>query len=160
MNAIVPINHTAVPTAGLVYAAATLAILVVALLVLFIMARKFLRKPGVAPEADWAKPKADMDNASAFMAASMQGVIEKLRAQEKELARLHMLAQERAQESERLTEEVTRHMPTGMLLVNATGAISSTNPAAEDALGRRPVRYRRSEEHTSELQSPVHLVCR
>lgn len=134
------------PTAGLVYAAATLAVLVVALIVLLIIARKFLRKPGVAPEADWTKPKGDVENASAFMTASMQGVIEKLRAQEKELARLHMLAQERAQESERLTEEVTRHMPTGMLLVSATGAISSTNPAAEDALGRRPVRYRSYKE--------------
>ena len=53
-----------------------------------------------------------------------------------------MLAQERAQESERLTEEVTRHMPTGLLLVNATGAITSANPAAEDALSMRPMRYR------------------
>ncbi len=73
-----------------------------------------------------------MENASAFMTASMQGVIEKLRAQEKELARLHLLAQERAQESERITEEVTRNMPTGLLLLSATGAISSANPAAED----------------------------
>ena len=80
------------------------------------------------------------------MAASMQGVIEKLRAQEKELARLHLLAQERAQESERLTEEVTRNMPTGLLLVNATGAISSTNPAAEEALGIQPLRYRSYKE--------------
>src|SRR5579862_2696645 len=146
MNAITPVHHSTMPTAALVYAAATLAVLLIALVVLLIMTRKFLRKPGVAPEAAWAKPKGDVENASAFMAASMQGVIEKLRAQEKELARLHMLAQERAQESERLTEEVTRHMPTGMLLVSATGAISSTNPAAEDALGRRPVRYRSYKE--------------
>jgi signal transduction histidine kinase len=146
MHAIVPVHHLTVPAAGLVYAVATFAVLVAALLVLLIMARKFLRKPGTTPETDWAKPNADVENASAFMAASMQGVIEKLRAQEKELARLHMMAQERAQESERLTEEVTRHMPTGMLLVNATGAISSTNPAAENALGRRPVRYRSYKE--------------
>jgi signal transduction histidine kinase len=76
----------------------------------------------------------------------MQGVIEKLRAQEKELARLHLLAQERAQESERLTEEVTRNMPTGLLLISATGAITSTNPAAEDALGIRTLRYRSYKE--------------
>ena len=91
-------------------------------------------------------PKPDTENASAFMAASMQGVIEKLRTQEKELARLHVLAQERAQESERMTEEVTRNMPTGLLLVSATGAISSTNPAAEEALGLRPMRYRSYKE--------------
>jgi signal transduction histidine kinase len=59
---------------------------------------------------------------------------------------LHLLAQERAQESERLTEEVTRNMPTGLLLVNATGAISSTNPAAEEALGIRTLRYRSYQE--------------
>ncbi len=80
------------------------------------------------------------------MAASMQGVIEKLRAQEKELARLHLMAQERAQESERLTEEVTRNMPTGLLLVNATGAIGTANPAAEQALAMRPLQYRSYKE--------------
>ena len=146
MNTTVPLHHAPIPTAGLVYAVATFTVLIVVLIVLIIMARKFLREKDAAREKDWSQPKADMANASAFMTASMQGVIEKLRAQEKELARLHMLAQERAQESERLTEEVTRHMPTGMLLVNATGAISSTNPAAEDALGRRPVRYRSYKE--------------
>jgi signal transduction histidine kinase len=146
MNASVPLHHATLSTQGLVYVIATFTVLIVALLVLILMARKFLREKHAARQKDWSGPKADMANASAFMTASMQGVIEKLRAQEKELARLHMLAQERAQESERLTEEVTRHMPTGMLLVNATGAISSTNPAAEDALGRRPVRYRSYKE--------------
>src|SRR5438876_1223454 len=28
------------------------------------------------------------------------------------------------------------------------------------AAGLEPARFRRSEEHTSELQSPIHLVCR
>ena len=37
-------------------------------------------------------------------------------------------------------------MPTGLLLVNATGAISSTNPAAEEALGMRSMRYRSYKE--------------
>jgi signal transduction histidine kinase len=146
MNATAPLHHAALSTAGLVYVIATFTVLIVVLIVLIVMARKFLREKDAAREKDWSQPKADIANASAFMTASMQGVIEKLRAQEKELARLHMLAQERAQESERLTEEVTRHMPTGMLLVNATGAISSTNPAAENALGRKPVRYRSYKE--------------
>jgi signal transduction histidine kinase len=145
MNAPLPIHHAAMPTAGLVYAVATFAILVVALLVLIVVARKFLRGDTTSPEKAWTEAKTDVENPSAFIAASMQGVIEQLRAQEKELARLHMLARERAQESERLTEEVTRHMPTGMLLVSATGAISSTNPAAENALGRA-VRYRSYKE--------------
>jgi nitrogen fixation/metabolism regulation signal transduction histidine kinase len=108
--------------------------------------RKFLRGGTEPHNGPWKSPAPDMDNASAFMTASMQGVIEKLRAQEKELARLHLLAQDRAKESERLTEEVTRNMPTGLLLVNATGAISSTNPAAEAALGIQPMRYRSYKE--------------
>jgi two-component system, NtrC family, sensor histidine kinase HydH len=108
--------------------------------------RKLLRDPSGAKAGDWSGSKPGTDNPSAFVAASMQGVIEKLRAQEKELARLHLVAQERAQESERLTEEVTRNMPTGLLLVNATGAISTTNPAAEEALGIRPLRYRSYKE--------------
>ena len=108
--------------------------------------RKFLRRESAALSRGDGPPKPDTENASAFMAASMQGVIEKLRTQEKELARLHLVAQERAQESERLTEEVTRNMPTGLLLVNATGAISTTNPAAEEALGIRTLRYRSYKE--------------
>jgi len=128
------------------FAVALFVIFLLAILVLALMIRKLFRGHSAAAHAEWADPKLGTDNASAFMAASMQGVIEKLRAQEKELARLHMLAQERAQESERLTEEVTRNMPTGLLLVNATGAISSTNPAAEEALGIRSLRYRSYKE--------------
>jgi signal transduction histidine kinase len=141
-----PIHPGSIPTIGVVYAVVTFVLLLAAVLGLVIMARKFFRNPSASPREDWSGPKADMENPSVFMAASMQGVIEKLRAQEKELARLHVLAQERAQESERLTEEVTRHMPTGLLLVNATGAISSSNPAAENALGLRPMRYRSYKE--------------
>lgn len=86
------------------------------------------------------------ENPSAFMTASMQGVIQRLREQEQELARLHQLEKERAQETERLSEAVTRNMPAGLLLVSATGTISSANPAAEKALGIRGLQYRRYTE--------------
>lgn len=135
--------HAAVSPSGIAIAGVALFVFLVVVVALVIVARKYLRaKPEAAANDDWSGPQAMAENASAFMTASMQGVIEKLRAQEKELARLHVAAQERAQESERLTEEVTRNMPTGLLLVNATGAISSTNPAAEHALGARGLRYR------------------
>jgi signal transduction histidine kinase len=138
--------HQALSAPSTFVTVATLVVILVGLLVLIFLLRKFFRGQSAHRDDDWASPKADTENASAFMTASMHGVIEKLRAQEKELARLHLLAQERAQESERLTEEVTRNMPTGLLLVNATGAISSTNPAAEEALGARPMRYRSYKE--------------
>jgi len=85
-------------------------------------------------------------NPSAFMTASMQGVIQKLREQEKELERLHKIEKERAEKTERLSEEVTRNMPAGLLVVNATGIISSANPAAEQVLGIRGLGFRRYSE--------------
>ena len=140
-----PVIHPAATPIGLIEAGVMLTLLVGALVMLIVMVRKFTRIE-MAVRDRWEERSGESDNASAFMAASMHGVIEKLRAQEKELARLHVLAQERAQESERMTEEVTRNMPTGLLLVSATGAISSTNPAAEEALGLRPMRYRSYKE--------------
>jgi signal transduction histidine kinase len=139
-------RHITVPPTGVVYAVLGSVLLIGGMVVFAILLRKLLRRDSEGHSAQWAEPQPGTENASAFMAASMQGVIQKLRAQEKELARLHQLAQERAQESERLTEEVTRNMPTGLLLVSATGAISSANPAAEEALGVRPLRYRSYKE--------------
>jgi PAS domain S-box-containing protein len=139
-----PLHHhlPTMPSSTIIATILTGAVLLALVLGVLILMRKFAQQKSGEADRSWASETPDTENASAFMTASMQGVIEKLRAQEKELARLHLLAQERAQESERLTEEVTRNMPTGLLLVNATGAISSTNPAAEEALGQRPLRYR------------------
>src|SRR5947209_7096219 len=98
-------------------------------------------------------------NPSAFMAASMQGVIQKLRDQEKELERLHRIEKERAAHTERLSEEVTRNMPAGLLVVNATGIISSANPAAEQVLGIRGLGFRRYSEALGEASALTRLVA-
>jgi PAS domain S-box-containing protein len=140
-----PLVQHAAPAIGLAEALVMVTLLIGTLLAMIVMIRKFTRLESAARDR-WEERADERDNASVFISASMQGVIEKLRAQEKELARLHVLAQERAQDSERMTEEVTRNMPTGLLLVSATGAISSTNPAAEEALGLRPMRYRSYKE--------------
>ncbi|HWG57604.1 MAG TPA: ATP-binding protein [Candidatus Acidoferrales bacterium] len=146
MNHAAPLHAPALAPQGMEYAVVLLIVLAIGAVAVGIAMRKLLRSRPAEPREDWSQPEARTDNASAFATASMQGVIERLRAQEKELARLHLLAQERAQESERITDEVTRNMPTGLLLVSATGAISSTNPAAEEALGIRPLRYRSYKE--------------
>ncbi|HXW61595.1 MAG TPA: ATP-binding protein [Candidatus Acidoferrales bacterium] len=151
-------HHPMIPTNILLFWGVAAAALLGGAIFLVMLARKMIRSQSLEFRNDWARPKADQDNAPAFVAASMQGVIERLRAQEKELARLHMLAQERAQESERLTEEVTRNMPTGLLLVSATGTISSTNPAAEEALGMRPLRYRSYREILGEDSGLVEML--
>lgn len=121
--------------------------------------RKFLHhgKDAAAGE-DMTTLKPKGDDASAFMAASMQGVILKLREQEKELERLHREEKERAEQTERLSEEVTRNMPAGLLLVSVAGIITSANPAAETALGIQSLCFRRYSEALGEKSAITRLI--
>src|SRR5258707_4805261 len=128
----------------------------IALVVLFFVRRYFLNVRDTHKETPSAAPRTE--NPSAFMAASMQGVIQKLRDQEKELERLHRIEKERAAHSERLSEAVTRNMPAGLLVVNATGIISSANPAAEQVLGIRTLGFRRYSEALGESSELTRLV--
>ena len=121
--------------------------------------RRFLRRSRETRGAESAAPAPRSENPSAFMAASMQGVIKKLREQEKELERLHREEKERAAQSERLSEEVTRNMPAGLLVVNATGIISTSNPAAEQALGIRGLGFRRYSEALNEDSELTGLIA-
>ncbi|OLB35845.1 MAG: hypothetical protein AUH11_13175 [Acidobacteria bacterium 13_2_20CM_57_17] len=114
-------------------------------LVVFLMRKSFQSRREEQKE-EFKTSGPGTENPSAFMAASMQGVIQQLREQEKELERLHRIEKERAEQTERLSEEVTRNMPAGLLVVNATGIISSSNPAAEQALGIRGLGFRRYSE--------------
>src|SRR5713226_9098304 len=119
--------------------------LMVTVLVVFLMRKSFQsRREEQREEFKTSAPSSE--NPSAFMAASMQGVIQQLREQEKELERLHRIEKDRAEQTERLSEEVTRNMPAGLLVVNATGIISSSNPAAEQVLGIRGLAFRRYSE--------------
>ncbi|HVH72305.1 MAG TPA: ATP-binding protein, partial [Candidatus Dormibacteraeota bacterium] len=108
--------------------------------------RKFFQSSKEEQEERVTTSAPRTENPSAFMAASMQGVIQQLRDQEKELEWLHKIEKERAEQTERLSEEVTRNMPAGLLVVNATGIISSSNPAAEQVLGIRGLGFRRYSE--------------
>jgi PAS domain S-box-containing protein len=129
----------------------------IALIVLFFARRYFLSARETAAEVTAPTPRTE--NPSAFMAASMQGVIQKLRDQEKELERLHRIEKERAAHTERLSEEVTRNMPAGLLMVNAVGIISSANPAAEQALGIHGLGFRRYSEALGEESELTRLVA-
>ena len=108
--------------------------------------RRFFRSTRDAHKEGLLDAAPRTENPSAFMTASMQGVIQQLREQEKELERLHKMEKERAEQTERLSEEVTRNMPAGLVMVNAMGIISSTNPAAEQVLGIRGLGFRRYSE--------------
>lgn len=132
-------------------------LVIVVMVALFFVRRYFrnVRNAHKEEEPSAARPQ----NPSAFMAASMQGVIQKLREQEKELERLHRIEKERAAHTERLSEEVTRNMPAGLLMVNANGIISSANPAAEQALGIHGLGFRRYSEALGEGSELTRLVA-
>jgi PAS domain S-box-containing protein len=122
-----------------------LAAFLAAAIALLILARRYFSS-GSKTSADLTAETPRSDNPAAFVAASMQAVIKKLKEQEKELEALHRAERERAQQTERMSEAVTRNMPAGLLLVNSTGLITSANPAAEAALGVKSLAYRRSSE--------------
>jgi PAS domain S-box-containing protein len=132
-------------------------LLAAAIVVLFVVRRYFRNARDAHKEEAPQTP--GTQNPSAFMAASMQGVIQKLRDQEKELERLHRVEKERAAHSERLSEEVTRNMPAGLLVVNATGIISSANPAAEQVLGIRVLGFRRYSEALGDASELTRLLA-
>ena len=140
--------------------AAVMGIVFLAILgVVFLLLRKFFQSRREEQRTEFATSAPRTENPSAFMAASMQGVIQKLREQEKELERLHKIERERAEKTERLSEEVTRNMPAGLLVVNATGIISSSNPAAEQVLGIRGLGFRRYSEALGESSDLTGLVA-
>lgn len=124
---------------------AAAAILVVLGLIVFLL-RRFLQSTRESHGEKILAAAPGTGNPSAFMTASMEGVIRQLREQEKELERLHKIEKERAEHTERLSEEVTRNMPAGLVVVNATGIISSANPAAEQVLGIQALVFRRYSE--------------
>jgi PAS domain S-box-containing protein len=124
---------------------ALLVALLSAALIAVLLARRYFKRGGHSSE-DFGSEKPRSDNPAAFMTASMQAVIKKLKEQEKELEALHRAERERAQQTERMSEAVTRNMPAGLLLVNSAGLITSANPAAEAALGVKSLAFRRYSE--------------
>ena len=126
--------------------------------IVFLLLRRFYQSTQESHQADVMMTPPRTENPSAFMAASMQGVIRQLRDQEKELERLHKIERERAEHTERLSEEVTRNMPAGLVVVNATGIISSANPAAEQVLGIKTLGFRRYSEVLGEKSELTRLV--
>jgi PAS domain S-box-containing protein len=134
------------------------AILLVGVLVLAILLLRRAYGGAGSTNASDKNPIPRVENAPAFMTASMQAVILKLREQEKELERLHRAERERAENTARLSEEVTRNMPSGLLVIGANGLISATNPAAEQALGIKGLAFRRYSEALGESSELSDLI--
>jgi len=71
------------------------------------------------------------------MLATFQGVIQQQKEQERELQRLRQLEKERADLSQSINENITRNMPTGLITIDRSGIVSSSNPAAKEILQRK-----------------------
>ena len=127
-------------------------------LAIFLLRRTLGRSSGTELAGHDPIPRAE--NVPAFMTASMQAVILRLREQEKELERLHKAERERAENTARLSEEVTRNMPAGLIVIGANGLISGTNPAAEQALGIKGLVFRRYSEALGESSTLTSLIQR
>jgi len=121
--------------------------------------RKFFKETRDSHQERFLAAAPRTENPSAFMTASMQGVIQKLKEQEKELERLHQLEKERAEQTERLSLEVTRNMPAGLVVVNTMGIIASANPAAEQTLGIRQLSFRRYSEALGDTSDLTKLLA-
>ena len=151
-----PRHQAGLPYPWLFFVMTGIIFLGVLILTIFLLRRmKSGSASGVPVEKDHV-PRAE--NEPAFMTASMQAVIQKLRDQEKELERLHKIERERAESNARFSEEVTRNMPAGLLVVGANGLITSSNPAAEQALGIKTLAFRRYSEALGESSKLSALI--
>lgn len=84
------------------------------------------------PESMPSRPAVD---AAEFQMAAYQGVIQRLKEQEKELERLRQAESARAATSENISQAVLSNLTSGVLLFNLTGTVRQANDAAKAILG-------------------------
>jgi PAS domain S-box-containing protein len=129
------------------------------LVIVILLLRRFSAGRNSSDSAE-NNPIPRADNAPAFMAASVQAVIQRLREEQRELDRQLRSERERAEAVSQFHEEVIRNMPAGMLVIGANGLVSASNPAAEKALGIQSMSFRRHSEIFGESSTLSALIER
>ncbi len=111
--------------------------LVFGLAVIFLIARWLLRPFRRLVKAAHDSPVhgSTARSESEFVVETFQALIEQLKEKEKELEQLHAMERNRAERSERFSERLIANIPTGLVSVNARGAITSVNARATEILG-------------------------
>jgi len=74
-------------------------------------------------------------NDAAFVVGALQGLVSKLKAEEKRLTELVHDADQRAQTSTRLLEAILQEISAGAVVFNREGFLAHSNPAARSLLG-------------------------
>jgi PAS domain S-box-containing protein len=118
--------------ARMLVASALLLLLLVAGMAVYLIHRIF-KQSRETPDFNPKSPRAE--NETGFAMATMQAVITRMKEQERELNELRRLAEQRAKESARLSENVIREMPSGVLVFNREGFITTANPVVRGMLG-------------------------
>jgi signal transduction histidine kinase len=99
-----------------------------ALLILMVyFLHKIIRNRREAPDFEPKSPR--LQDESSFAMATLQGVIARMKEQEKELRELRQQAEKRARETARLSENVLREMPNGLMTFDREGFLTAVNPA-------------------------------
>ena len=134
--------------------------LVFGIALVFLLARWLLRPYRRMVEAAQGSPvraSAAMTEGE-FVAQTFQALVERLQANEKELAGLHALERRRAERSERFSERLIANLPSGLITVDSRGLVTSVNAHAMKIFGMgEPAANstRRRQFHTGELLSPL-----
>jgi len=86
-------------------------------------------------DLDLSSKSPRVENEATFAMATMQGVIARMKEQERELTGLRRAAEQRERESTRISENIIREMPSGLMVFNRQGFITAANPAVRTLLG-------------------------
>src|SRR5438105_2249105 len=113
-----------------------LLVVFVGILIIAMLVIKRLKDSLVSAGED-SKPRIANDHA--FTLAAYEGVIRRLKDQEKELERLRRVDREQANESASMSEAVLSNLSSGVVLFNTANLVRQANPAAKLLLGYQSV---------------------
>ena len=108
-------------------------VVVIAISVLGLILMKVARRE-ITKTEDFGTARVSAENPG-FSLAAYEGVIRKLKDQEKELERLRKSERERASESASLSEAVLSNLGSGVVLFNTMSLVRQANPAAKTLMG-------------------------
>jgi signal transduction histidine kinase len=109
------------------------AFIALAALAIFVWIIRTLRHRVTTPTGDVLRPS--LENTTGFTLAAYQGVIQRYKEQEKELAGLREAERQRAVSMEKVSAAVLSQLSSGVLVFNSMGLLQQANPAARTIFG-------------------------
>jgi len=110
-----------------------IAFIALAALAIFVWILRTLRHRVTIPTSEVLRPS--LENTAGFTMAAYQGVIQRYKDQEKELAGLREAERQRAVAMEKVSAAVLSQLSSGVLVFNSMGILQQANPAARTIFG-------------------------